>query len=129
MVQLSPTLPIFFFHQKSWELESFLFIEFYPRVQTPALLKLLHITPPPPSVAFCHCQSVHDNAYSLCPICSLLLHWRYSREQGEPGEHYIILGLQTFLNDITEEPVIYSLWVCNFFFCKVPRTKYGIQYT
>lgn len=53
-----------------------------------------------------------------CPIRSLLLHPRYSGEQGELVEHHIILGLQAFVNDIEEKSVIYGLWICNFFFAQ-----------
>lgn len=63
MGQLSLALHILFFHQKGWELESFLFIEFYPRVQTPALWKLLPATPPPPPIlGLCCSKSVHRKA-------------------------------------------------------------------
>lgn len=70
--------PYFFFHQRGRELESFLFIEFSPRVHTPALSKQLHITPSPSTnsclspLQICSLQ----NAHSLCTaqyVFSLLL--------------------------------------------------------
>lgn len=39
--------PYFFVYQRGQEVERFLFIEFYPRIQTLALSKQLHITPSP----------------------------------------------------------------------------------
>lgn len=88
-----------------------------------------------PSPSFNSCSSPLQICLlqCLCNVCAMSItiptvKLMLFQRTGESGEHHTILGLQEFLNNMAEKPVIYGLWICNFI-RKVTHTKYSMEYS
>lgn len=128
MVQLSPTLPIFFFlSPKRLGAGELSIYRILPTCSDSYPLETVthHPSPSPPYLLF----AIANLFITMLIVCAMPDMLRtvtlalFSVPKNKVNRENIILFLVCRVNYIAEKPVIYGLWIWNFFF-KVLRKKY-----